>query len=448
MEGTTEDIPILSKNQQSIMDYFYYCLGIKLALVDKDGFVINDKFNIGNKEELKDLLGIKFDFLGGQKRYVFYEYEKGFFIVGYPIISHNKCIAMLYASSFPSEAILLNVEDPYKIKSKKGKDIFLLDRIPVFKDERLIMISNFVNSLSTQLEEYYKLNLRIHRLEDFIGKVYPHDVISNLLNADLGGFEKYNAIYEQFKKWNNEDVDFNKEGFFLVYQPIFDLENDEMRSIEALVRWNHPKFGIVMPGDFIPVAEETGLIIKLGKWVLDKACMENKNWQTMGLPHVSVAVNISPLQLQDVKFKDDVLSALEKARLNPKYLELELTENTLLILRKHTMMSLNTFRDLGIKVAIDDFGKGYSSLNRFRSIPADIIKIDKAFIGDIYSSEYEHIVVQHIIGFAHRFGYEVVAEGVEKEEQLEVLKEMQCDRVQGFLLGKPQHISKIEKCLN
>ena len=355
---------------------------------------------------------------------------------------------MLYASSFPSEAILLNVEDPYKIKSKKGKDIFLLDRIPVFKDERLIMISNFVNSLSTQLEEYYKLNLRIHRLEDFIGKVYPHDVISNLLNADLGGFEKYNAIYEQFKKWNNEDVDFNKEGFFLVYQPIFDLENDEMRSIEALVRWNHPKFGIVMPGDFIPVAEETGLIIKLGKWVLDKACMENKNWQTMGLPHVSVAVNISPLQLQDVKFKDDVLSALEKARLNPKYLELELTENTLLILRKHTMMSLNTFRDLGIKVAIDDFGKGYSSLNRFRSIPADIIKIDKAFIGDIYSSEYEHIVVQHIIGFAHRFGYEVVAEGVEKEEQLEVLKEMQCDRVQGFLLGKPQHISKIEKCLN
>ncbi|MCD8502785.1 MAG: EAL domain-containing protein [Bacillaceae bacterium] len=214
--------------------------------------------------------------------------------------------------------------------------------------------------------------------------------------------------------------------------------------MEALLRWNCPDIGIVSPNEFIPLAEETGLIVPIGEWVLRRACFQNKRWQEAGFEPKRVSVNLSVRQFQDPNLIPLVVQALKDSKLDPKYLELEITENIAMENMFFIKQKLEMLNDLGIHISIDDFGTGYSSLSYLGKYPVHSLKIDKAFIDEIIHSN-ETSIVRAIIALAHALNLSVVAEGVEVEEQIEWLKKYACDEIQGYVLSKPLSASDFEK---
>jgi diguanylate cyclase (GGDEF)-like protein len=227
--------------------------------------------------------------------------------------------------------------------------------------------------------------------------------------------------------------------FELFYQPIMDLQCDEIRAFEALVRWRHPTRGLVSPGEFIPIAEETGLIGPLGEWVLTTACAEAVNWPR----HVSVAVNVSPMQFRDRTMGLMVASVLAASGLAARQLELEITEAVLMRETDHTLSTLHQLRDLGVRFAMDDFGTGFSSLSYLRMFRFDKIKIDRSFIKDIAETEDASAIVEAVTSLAARLNIETVAEGVETEAQLEKSRALGCTQFQGYLCSKPRPAHEI-----
>jgi len=222
----------------------------------------------------------------------------------------------------------------------------------------------------------------------------------------------------------------------LYYQPQVELESGKIIGVEALVRWSHPEEGIISPGEFIPLAEETGLIVPIGKWVLQKACKQNKEWQESGLLRVPVSVNISVRQLQDDQFVDTVKQILDNTGLQPDFLDLEITESIMQNSQK-TAGVLRQLKDLGVTVAIDDFGTGYSSLSLLRHLPIDKIKIDKSFVEDIALHGNQGAMVKTILDMGHNLRFGVIAEGVEDREQVEFLSSNGCEIGQGYYFSKP-----------
>ncbi|HZU80859.1 MAG TPA: EAL domain-containing protein [Acidimicrobiales bacterium] len=225
----------------------------------------------------------------------------------------------------------------------------------------------------------------------------------------------------------------------LHYQPVFDLQSGRVDSLEALVRWNHPTRGLVPPDEFIPIAEETGLIHEIGRFVLEEACRQMVLWRAQpGTSDPSVSVNVSPVQLAEDQFVSYVEAALHRTGLAPTCLVLELTESALLSDTERVHSRLTQLRELGIRVAVDDFGTGYSSLSYLRQFPIDYLKIDRSFVSELgQPSEQARALVRSIIGIGHDLGLRVIAEGIEEPEQLSVLQEEHCDFGQGFLLGRP-----------
>jgi diguanylate cyclase (GGDEF)-like protein len=221
------------------------------------------------------------------------------------------------------------------------------------------------------------------------------------------------------------------------YQPIFDLEMGEMVGVEALVRWHHPRRGLLTPDRFLPLAEETGLIVAVDAWVLGAACAQIRRWREDGLPPLRLAVNISGRTFQQPWLAETVMRALEEHALEPEGLELEVSENVAGHEAAETLAVLERLRALGVRVAIDDFGTGYSVLSRLRGFPVNTLKVDKSFVQDITSDADEGPIVSGLIAMAHRLDVEVTAEGVETPEQLLFLRRHGCDNVQGYLLGRP-----------
>lgn len=238
-----------------------------------------------------------------------------------------------------------------------------------------------------------------------------------------------------------------KDEFFLCYQPLIDLKSGKLYGSEALIRWNHPLLGLVSPGDFIPLAEETGLIEEIGSWVLRTACKQNKLWQQKGLKNITVSVNVSANQFQQAKFVAEVTRALEKSGLEPKYLTLELTESTMLRNIDHSIEVMKSLQKLGVRVSIDDFGTGYSSLSYLKDLPIDHLKIDRSFINNLRIDTSDIAIVKAIITMSHGLAVKVVAEGVETEEQIELLKKLKCHYAQGFFLHRPLTSEDFEKVL-
>jgi len=224
----------------------------------------------------------------------------------------------------------------------------------------------------------------------------------------------------------------------LHYQPLIDIKSGRIVGMEALVRWNHPIKGLVLPGKFIPVAEETGLIIPLEKWVLRTACRQNKQWQQAGLPPVRVAVNLSGRHFWQQDVVETVASILHESGLDPKYLELEITESVAIRNTERVGRVLQELRNLGIKIALDDFGIGYSSLSYLRNLPLDSLKIDQSFIRELGEEVAGFAIPQAVISLAKTLDLQVTAEGVEKVEQVTALSNLQCDQIQGYLICKPQ----------
>jgi diguanylate cyclase (GGDEF)-like protein/PAS domain S-box-containing protein len=228
----------------------------------------------------------------------------------------------------------------------------------------------------------------------------------------------------------------------LDYQPLFTVDGNRQTTYEALSRWPHPGLGLVPPSQFVPLAEETGLIFRLGEWVLREACLQCRWWQDHGKPLVRVAVNVSPLQFGRPDFVHTVLDVLSETGLSGDLLDLELTESVLMRDIDSAIPKMAQLREHGVRISVDDFGTGYSSLGYLPKLPFDILKIDRCFIAQIGANDAAVPLIHGMISLAHSIGKRVVVEGVETTRQLEILRDLGCDEVQGFLLGRPARLTR------
>jgi EAL domain-containing protein (putative c-di-GMP-specific phosphodiesterase class I) len=228
-----------------------------------------------------------------------------------------------------------------------------------------------------------------------------------------------------------------RQEFTLHYQPIIELRTGEITGAEALIRWTHPIRGLVPPAQFIPVAEDCGLIVPIGNWVLREACKQAQAWLDAGLPLGTIAVNISFMEFRHESFLDGVSAILDAAGLDPSSLELELTESVLMKHAEATISILKALRTLGIGLVVDDFGTGYSSLSYLRKFPIDALKIDQSFVRQISTAGDDATIVAAVIGMGRSLNLRVIAEGVETHEELTFLKAHQCNEAQGFYFGRP-----------
>jgi diguanylate cyclase (GGDEF)-like protein/PAS domain S-box-containing protein len=231
------------------------------------------------------------------------------------------------------------------------------------------------------------------------------------------------------------------------YQPQYNAQNNEIFGFEALVRLNSKELGFISPLEFIPIAEECGFITKLGKWVLSESCKQSVAWLNAGYKFKSMSINISSVDLQQAGFLENVKNILEETSINPNIVELEITETVLMQSLDASIEILKKLMNMGIRIALDDFGTGYSSLSYLRKIPISTLKIDKSFIDNITSNKKEEAIINNIIQMAHSMDLKIVAEGVEVEEQLSILKERKCDYIQGYYFSKPLSASEAEKLL-
>lgn len=227
----------------------------------------------------------------------------------------------------------------------------------------------------------------------------------------------------------------NKE-FIVYYQPQINLDSDKIIGFEALVRWKHPEKGIITPDKFIALAEETGLIVPIGRWVLFEACKQLKEWIDMGYQDVHMAVNLSARQFKDANLVSIVEAAVKEASIPPEFLELEITETIALEDITYSIDTIQRLKEMGIRFSLDDFGTGYSSMNYLKHLPVNNLKIDKSFMDMVMESNNDKAIVSAIITLAKTLNLEVIAEGVESDEQVLFLKEVNCNKVQGFLYGK------------
>jgi diguanylate cyclase (GGDEF)-like protein len=285
--------------------------------------------------------------------------------------------------------------------------------------------------------------------------MYPQDGTTAeelLMNADsamyrakFAGRNNYQFYSETMRTKSLHRIDLENEirkaletdQFELHFQPKADAETWSLVGAEALLRWHHPERGNISPVEFIPIAEETGLIVPIGQWVLKQACKQAKAWTEFPFGDIAVSVNISSHQFQSDSLIDDVLGAALSAGIEPTLLELEITESVLLHDADNTLVALNTLKRAGIALSVDDFGTGYSSLSYLKRFPIDTLKIDRSFVKDLHTDQDDAAICAAILAMAQQLGLNVVAEGVETKEQLEFLRHHGCNQIQGFLCSKP-----------
>jgi diguanylate cyclase (GGDEF)-like protein len=237
-----------------------------------------------------------------------------------------------------------------------------------------------------------------------------------------------------------------RNEFFLYYQPQINLDTNQMIGAEALIRWNQPEKGMIAPADFIPIAEESGLIIPIGEWVIRTACQQNKKWQEDGLPPFTVAVNISARQFFQSNLPELVRNVLRETGLEPKYLEIEITESMTMDVES-AILTLNELKKIGVIISIDDFGTGYSSLNYLKRLPIDKLKIDQSFIRDCTNDVNDQTIIKTVILMAQLLKMQVIAEGVETKDQASFLLKHGCMEAQGYYFSKPVPVEEFENNL-
>ena len=290
--------------------------------------------------------------------------------------------------------------------------------------------------------------------------VYPlagKDSVELTKNADAAmyfakknGRNQCRVFSEQLNEENEEKLKIlnglrnilHKGELFLCYQPIIDLHTSDYFGVEVLVRWNHPQLGLVSPDRFLPAAEESGMMVDIGHWILEKSLAD---YGKAGLAPMFLSINLSANELDAAAIAESILKAIQKQKINPKHIILELTETSVMRHPDLAIKKLKRLTDLGIQIAIDDYGTGYSSLSYLKRLPISILKIDKSFIEDIATESHGSIIVKSTIQLAHNLGLKVIAEGAETKEQVDFLKKYHCDYVQGFYFAKPMPIEKIKK---
>ena len=226
-----------------------------------------------------------------------------------------------------------------------------------------------------------------------------------------------------------------RQEFILLYQPKLSIKTGHLAGMEALIRWNSPRLGQVSPQEFITLAEENGLIVPIGEWVLYRACEQIQRWQQEGFPPVTVAVNLSARQFLQTNLVQTVRQVLETTQVSPEYLELEITETIAIQNVELTQVILQELREMGVKIALDDFGMGYSSLAYLKNFPLNALKIDRSFVQDITTQLSDRAIASAIVTLGRGLGMKIVAEGVETAEQMQILSELDCDEIQGYWLS-------------
>jgi diguanylate cyclase (GGDEF)-like protein/PAS domain S-box-containing protein len=327
-------------------------------------------------------------------------------------------------------------------------------------------IINIAENIMSVVSRPFNINGQELYITTSIGiSIYPNDgEFSETLikHADLAMYrakEFGRNNYQFFTKTMNEkavkrlqlEKDIRKaierNEFLLHFQPQFELLTEKIVGCEALIRWNNPNSGQVSPGEFIPLAEETGLIIPIGEWVLREACQQLAKWNNSGYEDLRMAVNISAQQFEQQDFADVIIKVLKETGINPNFLELELTESTVIKSTARAIKVMNVLKEIGIKISIDDFGTGFSSFGYLQRFSADILKIDRSFIKNMHLNSNDAAIVSAIIDMAHILQLKVIAEGVESEDQMEYLKSINCDVVQGYFVSKPVPCGEFEKLL-
>ena len=342
-------------------------------------------------------------------------------------------------------------------------------------DEYVIMLPNLddlgdimqvVNKLIESIANPYELEGHIVHVTTSVGvSVYPQDgadIETLIRNADTAMYQAKDAGrngYRFFTQEMNHTIArrvglenklrgaINRNELLIHYQPQVDLLSGQVVAAEALVRWQHPEDGLTSPAEFIRVAEECGMIVALGEWVLNEACRQNQEWRTLGLRKIVMAVNLSPLQLHDRRLMEIISAALDSSGMPSEALELEITESAMLKNSEQAIAMLNNISRLGIRISIDDFGTGYSSLSHLKKFPVDMLKIDQSFVRDLSIDRDDAAIVSAVISMAKSLGLHVIAEGVETDEQLQFLEKLDCDFIQGFYFSKPLTADEFRKLL-
>jgi len=246
---------------------------------------------------------------------------------------------------------------------------------------------------------------------------------------------------------NNLRSALEREEFVVHYQPQVNVDSGQLVGMEALVRWRHPALGLLYPAEFIALAEETGLIVPIGEWVMRTACMQNKSWQDAGFASLRLAVNLSARHFQQTNLVETIAQILKDTELNPDYLELELIEGSIMKDPERAITKLHELKRMGLRISIDDFGTGYSSLSYLKRFPIDALKVDQSFVSEITTDSDNAAIVRAIITLASAMKLNVIAEGVETLEQLEFLRLLKCDEVQGYLFSKPLSVEDFTQLL-
>jgi diguanylate cyclase (GGDEF)-like protein len=340
--------------------------------------------------------------------------------------------------------------------ARQGGDEFVVLMDELSDREPILRVSQRI--LDAMVEPFVIEGQEIHVSASVGISVYPDDGRTLLRNADIAlyrakgkGKNNYQFYSAQIDNYSRERLALEtglrraleRDELRLHYQPKVDLATGHICGMEALLRWQHPQMGPVAPDRFIPIAEESGLILPIGTWVLKTACMQNRAWQLQGMQRFPVAVNLSPRQFAEESLLDDIKSALADSGLEASDLELEITESMVMNDPEQAVNTLRRLKDLGIRVAIDDFGTGYSSLAYLKRFPIDSVKVDRSFVEDIPQDVDSMAIAQAIIAMAHGLRLKVVAEGVESEAQVSFLRGEGCDEIQGHYFSAACAASEI-----
>lgn len=324
----------------------------------------------------------------------------------------------------------------------------------------------YIQSICSLFEETFELDLVQIRITASFGiAIWPNDgtTVSSLLKAaDTAMYkakevgkntvqfyrkEMKSEILSKIEMENKMMTALEKNQFYMAYQPLFNTLTQEVVAFEALIRWNIPEYGNISPAEFIPFAEENGFIHQIGEWVIREVCNKIKNIKEYYNKEFRIAINVSAIQLKNHGFIDKMLSIIEENGVTPDDIEIEITESVFIQDKKEAIDDLNRLKEYGFKISMDDFGTGYSSLSYLLELPIDKLKIDKSFIDTLNTDTRKSEIVGSIVDMVHNLKIQVVAEGVESENQLEYLKEKDCDIVQGYLLGRPLDNKEVEKLL-
>jgi len=365
-----------------------------------------------------------------------------------------RCVAMrLRGSLRETDALAVLQKGEFGILLMKAESE--RDLLPVIT-KLLDCISEPITIADAEFQLHAHIGVAMFPGDGRTGEVLLQHAHLAMTQAQANTGENYFQFYaEEMNRIANEQLQVESSilkgirtgEFFVCYQPIFDREGKRMISMEALVRWQHPRLGLMAPDTFIPVAEANGTIIPLGELVLELALRNCQHWRENGYPHLTVAVNVSARQLKDRQFADRVAQLLLLAGLPPEALCCELTESMLMEHSNENTEQIFRLKDLGVKLAIDDFGTGYSSLTHLKYLPVDTIKVDRSFVRDIECNPDDRAIVSAIVAMARSLHLKVVAEGIETEQQHRLLQELGCDTMQGFYFGKPMDRSSFARFL-